>query len=989
MIGRTLAHFRILETLGSGGMGDVYLAEDTRLGRRVAVKVLPSGFESDPERIRRFVREAQAASALNHPNVATIYEICEADGIHCIAMEYVNGQTLGAKIGEVPLRVAEVLDIASQIADALDAAHTHGITHRDIKPGNIMVTPRGQIKVLDFGLAKTGPAFNTRRSASAMPTESGTDPHTVMGTVHYMSPEQAIGRTVDHRSDIFSLGSVLYQMATARLPFSGTNATETIDLIRHAEPEAIARWNYTVLPELERIIRKCLEKEVERRYQSARELLVDVRNLKRDTDAKVLDTRPEDPGVRRSHLPIPLTSFVGRDREIADLRRVVLSTRLLTLTGAGGCGKTRLALHVAATLSDVFSEGVWAVDLAPLSDPALVPQIVASALDVREGQNRSLIESLSDYVRPRHILLFLDNCEHLIGACAQLVETLLRAAPRLHVLVTSREALGVDGEAVLRVPSLALPDSAQPLAADAVSQHEAVRLFVDRARLVQPGFALNESNAKTVVEICRRLDGIPLAIELGAARLNLLSVDQIHARLEDRFRLLTGGSRTALPRQRTLEAAMTWSYELLPDVERQLLCRLSVFPSSWTLEAAEDVCAGDGMNQTDMLDLLSHLVDKSLVIVDDGATGDRRYRFLETVRQYGRERLFQSGEAARWRDRHLDFFSQLARRAEVELCASDQVAWLNRLQLEHDNLRSALEWCIAAPARGNQALEMASTLYWFWTKRGYFAEGQRWLERALAGAPEAPPALQAKALIGLSHMTMFQGDYARTQTLLEESLRLAREGQDMRCCAYSLFAQGRLAGERGDLEKSALLAAEAQAAAIASGDVWLQSLPLLQRTYLAECAGDYQQAGELSKPALSLIRQAGDSWVIAAYLADLAGLRVLQQRPGEARAVAAEAILLCQELADRRGIAWCLESLAVAEAAEARFVRAAHLWGAAEALLEGVGSSLPLTISAGRDPYLKVTRESLDERTFQAAWSEGRAMPLKEAVQYALQQESV
>jgi non-specific serine/threonine protein kinase len=988
MIGTTLAHFRILKKLGSGGMGDVYLAEDTQLDRHVAVKVLSAGLESDPARVRRFVREAKAASALNHPNVATIYEICEADGIHCIAMEYVEGQTLGAKLGRVPLGAAEILDIAIQLADALDAAHAKGITHRDIKPANIMVTPRGQIKVLDFGLAKAGPAADTHLSVSALPTQSRTDPHVVMGTVHYMSPEQAIGRPVDHRSDIFSLGSVLYQMATARVPFSGTTATETIDLIRHAEPEAIARWNYTIPSELERIIRKCLEKDLERRYQSARDLLVDLRNVKRDTEAHAVKAAVGE--ARRGNLPEQLTSFIGRSHEIAEIERVCSSARLVTLTGAGGCGKTRLALKVATNLSDRCSDGVWIVDLAPLSEPTLVTQTVASVLDVREGQHRSLIEALSDYLRPRQLLLLLDNCEHLIAPCAPLVETLLRAAPTLHILVTSREALGVDGEAVWRVPSLSLPDRAQPPAAETVSQYEAVRLFVDRARLVQPAFAVTESNAKTVTEICRRLDGIPLAIELGAARLKVLSVEQIHARLEDRFRLLTGGSRTALARQRTLEAAMTWSYELLSDVERRLLCRLSVFPGGWTLEAAEDVCAGDGIDTRDIVDLLSHLVDKSLVIVDDSATGDRRYRFLETVRQYGRERLLQSSEAAGWRDRHLTFFFQLARRAEPELRAADQAAWLNRLQLDHDNLRSALEWCLASSERGTQALELASALFWFWTKRGYFSEGQQWLERALAGVGEASPALRAKALIGLSHMTFFQGDHERTQILLEESLTLARKAEDVHSTAFSLGLQGLVAMERGDFETSARLAAECQAAAMASSDAWLQAWPLGIRAFGAVHDGDYRQAGDLFDQLLSLARQTGDKWLFGIGLFDMAGLRVLQQRDAEAKALVAEGILLYQELADRRGIAWCLKALAAVEAAQARFARAVRLWGAAEALLEGLGSPpLPGLLSGWMPDHLKAARECLDERTFQAAWSEGRAMSLKEAVRYALEDESV
>lgn len=431
---------------------------------------------------------------------------------------------------------------------------------------------------------------------------------------------------------------------------------------------------------------------------------------------------------------------------------------------------------------------------------------------------------------------------------------------------------------------------------------------------------------------------------------------------------------------------MTWSYELLSEEEQRLLCRFSVFPGGWTLEAAEEVCAGDGIDKMDMVDLLSHLVDKSLVIVDDSPTGDRRYRFLETVRQYGRERLLHSGEAATWRDRHLAFFFQLALRAEPELRAADQVAWLNRLQLEHDNLRSALEWCLAAPSRGGEALGFASALWWFWTKRGYFGEGRQWLERALAGAAEPSSALRPWALIGLSHMTYFQGDYARTQILLEESLTLAREAEDMGSSAFSLFLLAAAFLERGDHETCATLTAQCQAAASASGDAWYQGLPLMLRAWEAMHDGDDPQAGELIERSVLLSRQTGDTWRIGIDLSNLAAIRVVQKRYAEARAVGAEGILLCQELADRRGIAWYLESFAAAAAAQAQFVRAVRLWGGAEALLEGIGSPLPNQFHDWiHDLYLKVTQESLDERTFKAAWSEGRAMPLNEAVQYALE----
>jgi non-specific serine/threonine protein kinase len=958
MIGKTLAHFHILRKLGSGGMGDVYLAKDTRLSRDVAVKVLPPGFESDPERIRRFVREAQAASALNHPNVATIYEICEAEGTHCIAMEYVEGQTLEVKMGHVPLGVTEILDMAIQLADALDAAHTKGITHRDIKPGNIMVTPRGHIKVLDFGLAKTNLVSNLQVSVSALPTQSSPDANVVVGTLHYMSPEQAIGRPVDHRSDIFSLGSVLYQMAAARLPFSGTTTAETIELIRHAQPDAIARFNYDVPPELERIIHKCLEKEVERRYQSAQDLLVDLRNVKRDTEASPARAAVEP---RRHNLPEQLTSFIGRRREIAEIRRLYSSTRLLTLTGAGGCGKTRLALQAAAELVDQFVDGVWLVDLAPLSEPDLILHTVAATLGVREGPDRSLADALAAYLHPRQVLLVLDNCEHLITACAHLVEPLLRAASKLHVLVTSREGLGISGETVWRVPSLSLPPPSEQLAPETFLQYEAVRLFTDRATAVEPAFTIAEGNAAQVADVCRRLDGIPLAIELAAARLKVLSVEQINARLSDRFRLLTGGSRTAVARQRTLEAAVDWSYDLLSETERVLLCRLSVFPGGWTLESAEEVCSGDGIEQDDMLELLSRLVDKSLVIVEDAARGGRRYRFLETVRQYGRERLLRSGAAERVRDRHLAFFFELVRRAEPELQKADQVLWLNRLQLEYDNVRSALDWCLAAPEHGDRGLELASALFWFWTKRGYFSEGQQWLERALAAGSTSSAAQRAKALNGLWMMTLFQGDYHGTLAHSAESVALGREGGDLRAVAHSLFIQGVVKLDSGDFDQTASLAAECQTAAIASGDLWLQAHPLELLGFLALYEGDYDRAEQMYNDALGLWRRTGDTWAISRGLADLGQVRVLQGHYAQAKAFGAEGVALSQQLGDRREIAYYLEIFAAAAAGQGDAGRAARLWGASDGLLESVGSALLVHAKLLHDRYFDGAKASLGE----------------------------
>src|SRR5579884_1453224 len=499
-----------------------------------------------------------------------------------------------------------------------------------------------------------------------------------------------------------------------------------------------------------------------------------------------------------TNLPVQLTSFIGREKEMEEIKRLLSRTRLLTLTGSGGCGKTRLAAQVGADLLADFADGVWLVELAAIADPALVPQTVASTLGIREEPGQRLLETLQQHLKPKSLLLLLDNCEHLSAACAQLAETLLQACPNLRILASSREALGIAGELAYRVPSLSLPElprlpSAEAALVPALARCEATRLFVERAALSYPGFALTEQNAPAVAQVCVRLDGIPLAIELAAARIKVLSADQIAARLDDRFRLLTGGSRTALPRQQTLRALIDWSYDLLSEAERTLLRRLSVFLGGWTLEAAEAVCAdashappraaamgagehaaapleagsrenaGGPVAAEAVLDLLSRLVDKSLVLVEESAEAEARYRLLETVRQYSRDRLMESEEARDLRCRHRDWFLTLAEGAERRLRGPDQVAWLNRLAQEHDNLRMALEWCRAEEDAGAEAgLRLAGALWRFWRVRGYLSEGRERLEAALAQASASERTAQrAKALYGLAALAWGQGDYTR------------------------------------------------------------------------------------------------------------------------------------------------------------------------------------------------------------------------------------
>ena len=437
-----------------------------------------------------------------------------------------------------------------------------------------------------------------------------------------------------------------------------------------------------------------------------------------------------------NNLPLQLTSFIGREREIDEVKHLLTTTRLLTLTGAGGCGKTRLALQVAADAPGVYPDGVWLGELAALSDPALVPHAVASAVGAREIPGSTVTESLVGYLRTRTLLLVLDNCEHVVGAAAELVDALLRSCPGVRILATSREPLGSAGETTWRVPSLAVPphSAVGELDLEHLTQYETVQLFIDRALAALPGFVVTSQNAAALAEICRRLDGIPLAIELAAARVRAFSVDQIAARLDDRFRLLTAGQRTAMPRQQTLRATVDWSYMLLSDPERALLRRLSVFAGGWAFEAAEAVAAGDGIHTYAVLDLLPQLVDKSLVIAEE-QRGAVRYRLLETIRQYARDRLQEAGEAERTRDRHLTYFLQLAEEAEPKLRGSEDRLFLVRLEEEHANLRLALEWGLTPSARGDAALRLSGALTWFWWLRSYHDEGRRWLARALAATP--------------------------------------------------------------------------------------------------------------------------------------------------------------------------------------------------------------------------------------------------------------
>ncbi len=586
------------------------------------------------------------------------------------------------------------------------------------------------------------------------------------------------------------------------------------------------------------------------------------RTLSQGQEPSSEDGLHKSPSAPPHNLPVQLTSFVGREREIAEVRRLLGTTRLLTLTGTGGCGKTRLAYQVAADLIDGYEDGVWVVELAALSDPELVPQTVAQALGLLEQSGVPILETVQTYLRPKHLLLVIDNCEHLLDASAKVADTLLRNCPGLRILATSREALGTSGESSYRVPSLALPDPRHLPALASLSEYEAVRLFVERAQAVLPDFVLTDQNSPSVAQICWRLDGIPLAIELAAARLSALTVEQVAARLDDRFRLLTGGSRTALRRQQTLRATIDWSYDLLTDLQRLLLRRLTVFAGGWRLEAAEAVCSEEGLDAEEALDLLARLVDRSLVVVERSSS-EARYRLPETIRQYALERLFESGEVGRVRDRHLAYYSDLGEQYYDSICGPDEVTWLETLELEHDNLRAALTRSLAGePSQAERGLRLGGALGHFWFLRVHRQEGLQWLDRLLARCEAKATPERARALYAAAQLAFILGE-RRALSLSVESAHIYQQLDDVRGMVFARRNEGMtLAFQLGDLARGRAVLEEALAVARSSGDRWLIAHA---QVFLAYFPGvvDRDTRWALAEQALPALEEAGDLLGIA------------------------------------------------------------------------------------------------------------------------------
>ena len=894
LAGKTISHFRILEKLGAGGMGVVYRAEDTRLRRTVALKFISRHLLNSDDAVLRFVREAQAAAACEHPNVCTIYEVGDSDEGTFIAMACIEGRSLKEQIASGALSVREAVDIAVQVTRGLDAAHRRGIVHRDIKPGNIMITPDGVAKVMDFGLARPPEATQLTKAGSTV------------GTIAYMSPEQTRGQNVDARSDIWALGVVLHEMISGHRPFHGGHDQAIVHSILHDEPDPITDAQPGISAELERIIVKALAKSPTERYQHAEEMLEDLLALSggvADSATRPLEPRGSDSTC--TNLPLQLTSFVGRDDAVVKVRTLLGGNRLFTLTGAGGCGKTRLALEVGRSALRDFPDGVWLAELAALREPALVPPAVAAALGLLESPNQTPTETLVNHLQRKSLLLVLDNCEHLLGACAELVDRLLRTCPNIHLLATSREPLAITGETVFRVPSLAVPNAEEHLPLAKLADLGAVRLFIERAAASEAGFQLTNENASAVAEISRRLDGIPLALELAAARIKVLPASEIARRLEDRFALLSVSARTAPPRHQTLRALVDWSYEQLSDREQVLLGRLSAFAGGWTLDSAEAVCSDQGITGPEVIELMLPLVEKSLVEKLAGhETAYPRYRMHETIREYARDHLSEDREALATR-RHRDHFLELAEESEPHMSGGpDQAAWLRRLAAERENLRAAFDTCMRDSNGALVGLRLAGAMGPYWEIRGNWDEGRTTCAKLLAlpGA-QGRTAARAKALRLAGSLARRQGDYAEARELLEEGLAISREIDDPQGIAESTWHLGVVVWREDDTTGAGALYEESLAIARDLQDKRLVSRCLNSMATLEE---DRETRRALYLESLKLSRQLQDRNGEAVVLCNLGSMIANIGKYEEGLSLLEEGLAIYRELDLPRGVALTL-----------------------------------------------------------------------------------
>lgn len=993
------AGFDDAREIGRGGFGVVYRCTQAGLDRAVAVKVLTA--DLDEENRARFFREQRAMGRLTgHPNIVGVLQVGTTDtGRPYLVMPYHRQGSVDTKIRENgPLDLEEVLRLGVKMSGALETAHRLGILHRDVKPANILLTDYGEPALTDFGIAHIADGFKTATG-------------TVTGSPAFTAPEVLGGEPPSPASDVYGLGATLFSALTGHAAFERRSGEQVVAQFLRITAQPMPDMREQGFPDdVCAVIEKAMSRDPRdrpsttvlgeklRELQVRRGLSVDEMALRAEPGAEPRDPQPPStrwrpptsPVARRAdrNLPLELTSFVGRRTELAEVKNLLSVSRLVTLTGIGGVGKTRLALRVASNVQRDFADGVWLVELGELHDESLVVGAVAAELGVRDQSSRPVTEILVEFLATRTLLLVLDNCEQVIDAVAGLAEVLLRACPQLRILTTSREPLGIGGESVLRVSPLAVPDPDREPSLRGLPRYDALTLFAERAAAAVRGFEITEENKATVSRICQRLEGLPLAIELAAARLRAMSPEQILQRLDDRYTLLTSGSRGAPTRQQTLRWSIDWSYDLCTPLEQKLWGRLSVFAGSFELDAAEEICGGD-LTPEELLDTLGSLVDKSILIREESDTVVH-FRLLETLRDYGREKISNAGGYEMLRRRHRDWYQQLALDAAAGWVSPRQLEFIDRLDRERPNLREALEYCLSDNDGGAAAgLRMATALYHFSLTRGLYTESRHWLDSFLALDAGKPTAERIRAIHADSLLAVVQGDLLAATALVEEGRALVEQITDPLAHALLDQANAMLALYRNDLPRAISGLESALAVFDIRGDLPLQVgvLQILGLGY--ELLDESTRSVGCYEKALSISESHGES-VYQSYTLWAMGVAVWRQGDQD-RAVTllGQALQLTEQVNDPLTCAACLEVLAWIAAADSNPRRAAVLMGAAEELGHSVGSIT--IVFPSLQPYHEesaaTTRRALGEKAFGSARRQGRLMSMEDAVAFALGRE--
>jgi predicted ATPase/DNA-binding CsgD family transcriptional regulator len=906
-VGQQLGNYQLVALLGQGGYAQVYLGQHVRLPLQVAIKVLHSHLTG--REAEHFQQEAETIARLAHPSIVRILDYDVQAGVPFLVMDYAPNGSLRRRYPKgMVVPPPQIVSYVKQLAAGLQYAHEQKVIHRDVKPENMLLGRHEEVLLSDFGLAALA------HSSASLSTQEA------LGTLPYMAPEQIEGHP-RAASDQYALGVVVYEWLCGSRPFEGSFSEVMVQHLSLPPPSLRERVP-TIPGEVEQVVLKALAKDARQRFASVRDFALALEEA--STGASIGSTRlmlatayaAEARHTTKHHLPAHLTPLLGREQEVVEactiLRRP--EVRLVTLTGPGGIGKTRLAPQVATELLADFAGGVSFVSLAPISDPELVIPTIAQTLDVKESGTLPLMDLLKAFLQDKHVLLILDNFEQLLSA-APYVADLLTSCPQLNICVTSRAVLHVQGEQEFPVPALAVPDLAQLPESENLAEYAAVALFLQRAQAVKPGFQLTSTNARPIAAICTRLDGLPLAIELAAARIKLLPPPALLTRLEHRLAVLTGGAQNLLPRQQTLRNTIEWSYHLLDTAEQRLFRRLSVFAGGCMLEAIEAVCAPLDTDAAaiSVLDAVSSLIDKSLLQQTEQEGKEPRLVMLETIREYGLEALAARGEVEVARQAHAAYYLALVEAVEPELVGPAQVMWLERLEEEHDNLRAAMRWSLEQVGgdEGGQSQEMAlrlgAALRRFWMIRGHISEGRSFLEQALTARRGIVTRVQVKALQAAASLAVYIDDTEQAEILCGESLRLCRELGDKAGMAFSLFYLGMLENTMGNLTAARMHTQEALALDREVGDKGGVAWSLNNLADFASYQGEYARAQALIEESLTMHRELGNKRGIASSLQHLAQVLFLSQGdPVLAHSRLQEGHALFRELGDKGNMTHCL-----------------------------------------------------------------------------------